>query len=113
MAAQDEGDVAGGKAAGGIWKSLLHECVVAQVGVGVGDDGEENDDREAEGVAEFDGEIESGIVVGALCSLHPVDDASRVLGGRAGAADGDSFFVRGEDGGERGHGGFKVSEFRG
>ena len=40
MAAQDEANVARGEAAGGVRKGLLHEGVVAQVRVGIGDNRE-------------------------------------------------------------------------
>jgi hypothetical protein len=78
MAAEYEADITRGKAASSVWKSLLHECVVTQVGVGVGNNGEEDYDRETELVAEVDGKIESGIVMSPLGALHPVNDAAAI-----------------------------------
>ena len=93
MAAQDEGYVTKGKAAGGIWKGLLHEGVVAKIGVGIGDDREIDHDRQTKLVRQVNGEINRGVVMGALGALHPVDDASACGSIGAGAADGDALFV--------------------
>jgi hypothetical protein len=80
---------------------------VAEVGAGeVGDGGEIDEDGEIEFVGDFDGEVEGGIVEGALGALHPVDDALAVFRRDAGTADGDSWILgkgfesRGECSGE-------------
>jgi hypothetical protein len=74
---------------------------MAQVGGGIRNDGEEDNDWEFERVREFDGEIEGRIVMSALGALHPVDDA--LACGLTGAADGDAVLAGGEDGGEVWH----------
>ena len=60
-------------------QALVQEGVMAQVGVGkIGDGGEVDQDRKIEGVANFDGNVERGIVERSFRSLHPVDDAFRI-----------------------------------
>ena len=59
-----------------IGQALVQEGVVAPVGVGkIGDGGEVGQDRQIEGVANFDRNVESGIIQRSFRSLHPVDDA--------------------------------------
>ena len=68
-----------------IRQALVQKGVVAPVGVGkIGDGGEVGQDRQIEGVANFDGNVERGIVERSFRSLHPVDDAFCI--GRQGAA---------------------------
>jgi hypothetical protein len=108
MTAEDESYLAFGEAAGSIGKRLLHKGVVPEIGVGIRDDSEKYHDRKTESVGQIDGEVERGVVVSPLGSLHPVDDASALR--EAGAADGDSIFVNGEDGSEVGHGFTRVQQ---
>ena len=61
---------------------------MAQVGFGVvGNDAEEDDNRQAENIGGFDRNVERGVVEDAHGALHPVDDAFGGLAWRAGAAD--------------------------
>jgi hypothetical protein len=74
--------------AGDVGDALLQELKVAQVGVGIeGHRGEEDHHGFGEGVGGEHCRIEGGVVAAALRALHPVDDASAVAVGRAGAAD--------------------------
>jgi hypothetical protein len=71
-----------------IAQPLLHEVVVAEVGVGVvGDNGKENDYRQAEEVGGVDSYVEGGVVMDAHGALHPVDDALAAGAGQAVASD--------------------------
>ena len=91
MATEDEADSSVGGVGFDVAKALLHEVVVAEVGVRViGNDREENNYRQIEEVGDLDGEIESGIVVDAHCALHPVDDALGVGPRRAVTANEDA-----------------------
>jgi hypothetical protein len=59
-----------------IAQPLLHEVVVAEVGIRVvGDNGKEDNCRQAEEVGGVDSYVEGGVVMDAHCALHPVDDA--------------------------------------
>jgi hypothetical protein len=52
---------------------------MAPVGVGkIGDGGEVDQDRQIEGVANFNGNVEGRIVERSFRSLHPVDNAFRI-----------------------------------
>ena len=64
---------------------------------------EENPDRETQGIAEGDGKIEGGIVVGPLGALHPVDDRAALENGWNGVADSDAAFIPRQDGVKGGH----------
>jgi len=76
VAAEDEADAAISGVFFDVTEALLHEVVVAEVGVGVvGNDGEENDDGKAEEVCGVDGDVEGGVLMDAHGALHPVDDA--------------------------------------
>jgi len=75
-------------------EALLHEAVVAEVGVGVvGNDGEEDYDGEAEKVGSIDRDVERRVLDDAHGALHPVDDAFAVRAGWAAAADEDAWVV--------------------
>ena len=75
-------------------QALLEKVIRSQVGVGVvGDDLEIDHDGKGEVIGCLDGNIEGGIVDGAHCALHPVDDAPAFFARRAGAADQDAGLV--------------------
>ena len=63
---------------------------MAKIGGWEGARGEEDDDRYAESVGGFDGDIQGGIVATALGALHPVDHAGAVGVWAAGAAGSDA-----------------------
>ena len=71
-----------------IAQALLHEVIVAEVGVGVvGNHREEDNDWQAKQVCGIDRNVERGILMDAHGALHPVDNALGVGLERAVATD--------------------------
>ena len=94
MPAHDEFHAAFGGIFGDIAEGLVEKVIVAQIGVGViGDDREEDDDRKAEEVRGFDGDVEGGVVGDAESALHPVNNAARAGTRIAGAANEDARLI--------------------
>jgi len=84
--AQNEAHPARGGIFGHIAQAPLQEMVVAQVGMGIiRNDGEEHHHRQSEQIPGLDRDIDRRVVDDAHRPLHPVDDASATVAGRAGA----------------------------
>ena len=75
MTAQHEADAPCGQPGGELGEAVGEETIVAPVAVRVeGHHTEKGHYRLAEQVGDVDGEVERGVVLGALRPLHPVDD---------------------------------------
>ena len=92
IAPQHISDTAFAGALGRVRNAFSQKSVVPQICVRIKRHRrEEDDDGLSQNVGGFDGDIQCGIVEGALRPLHPVDDAAAFGIGIAGPADRDAW----------------------